>query len=62
MRGDFQEVTYGYCACGCGQQTKISPRNDKRYGWVKGESRKYLFGHHIGLGKNSPGWKGEDIP
>lgn len=39
------DIPYGYCHCGCGQKTKISPTNDKRYGWVKGEPRHFLRGH-----------------
>jgi len=42
-----QEIPYGYCQCGCGQQTKIVPYTSKRRGWVKGERMRFLHGHNI---------------
>ena len=36
----------GYCQCGCGQKTKLSDRNEKRRGYVKGEPRKFITGHN----------------
>ncbi len=39
-------IPYGYCQCGCGQKTKISPKNHTDRKWVKGQPRKYLAGHH----------------
>lgn len=36
----------GYCKCGCGQKTKISPYTDKSRGWFKGQPRDYCQGHH----------------
>lgn len=39
------EIPYGYCHCGCGQKTKIADSNDKRYGWIKGQPRRFLRGH-----------------
>lgn len=38
-------VPYGYCECGCGQKTTISPYNDTVHGWIRGEPRKVVRGH-----------------
>lgn len=45
------ETRYGHCACGCGEQTTISPYNNARYGYIKGEPRRYRQGHSRGRGK-----------
>src|SRR5205814_2622576 len=37
---------HGLCACGCGQHTSIRPRNDRRFGFVKGEPAKFVQGHY----------------
>lgn len=39
---------YGYCQCGCGKRTTISPNNDKTYGYVKGKPRRFYKGHGVG--------------
>ncbi len=39
------DVPYGYCWCGCGQNTRIAPRGNAEYGHVKGEPRRYVLGH-----------------
>jgi hypothetical protein len=39
-------IPYGYCHCGCGEKTKISPWNVKRYGFIAGQPRQFLRGHH----------------
>lgn len=36
----------GLCMCGCGGKTTISPNTVERLGYVKGEPRRYLPGHH----------------
>lgn len=53
----------GYCECGCGQKTKIAPKSCTAKGWVKGEPRKFIQGHHMHLqtGKNHPRWNGGRI-
>jgi hypothetical protein len=33
------------CLCGCGQETPIITKSDKRRGWVKGEHLSYINGH-----------------
>lgn len=40
------EIPYGYCQCGCGQKTNIAKRTNKRRGWVKGESYRFIDGHN----------------
>ena len=47
----------GFCGCGCEQLTKIAERNHKQHGWIKGEPKKFIFGHHSRLA-NNPNWKG----
>lgn len=42
----MQDTPYGYCQCGCGQQTKIAARNDATCGWVKGEPMRFIRNHH----------------
>lgn len=39
-------IPYGYCHCGCGQKTKISPRTSRFHGYVRGEPRQYVKGHN----------------
>lgn len=41
-----QEIPYGYCHCGCGQQTSIAQRTNRRLGYVRGHPVRYLPGHH----------------
>jgi hypothetical protein len=41
-----EDVSYGYCHCGCGQKTNMAPQTDRRIGWVKGEPIRYIKGHH----------------
>lgn len=53
-----QEIPYGYCRCGCGQKTKIAPRTRGKLGWVKGEPKPYIHGHHL-LGHRWGKAKGE---
>ena len=35
------------CACGCGQETPLAPRNEKRFGHVKGEPMRFVRGHNL---------------
>lgn len=35
----------GFCACGCGQKTKLSDRNHGPLGWKKGEPFEYISQH-----------------
>jgi hypothetical protein len=65
------------CECGCGQPTRIAPRNDPRHGHVKGQGVRFLKAHHhrgkivsaetraklavAGMGENNYGWKGDEV-
>lgn len=40
-----QEISFGYCQCGCGQLAPISDRNDPRRGYVKGTPMRYISHH-----------------
>lgn len=39
-------MSTGACCCGCGQLTKLAPYSDKNKGWVRGQPKRYLKGHH----------------
>ncbi len=57
-------IPYGFCHCGCGQRTTVSPRTSTAAGWVRGEPRFFKKGHHIRLIKrlewSSELWQVED--
>lgn len=36
----------GLCECGCGQRTTIAEQSCTRNGYVKGEPRRFIIGHH----------------
>lgn len=40
------EIPYGYCHCGCGQQTKIAPKTCVRDGSFKGLPLRFINGHN----------------
>ena len=45
----------GYCLCGCGQKTKVATQTDKGKGWLAGQHRLWIQGHHnSGIGKRAP--------
>lgn len=39
-------VSKALCKCGCGGEAPIAPQTHRAKGWVKGEPRPYLHGHH----------------
>lgn len=41
----MQETPYGFCHCGCGQQTDLATRSRPEHGYVKGEPLKFIRGH-----------------
>src|SRR5271157_4065578 len=41
----FPKISKGLCQCGCGQPTRISPKNVTAKGWRRGEPRSYVHGH-----------------
>ncbi len=36
----------GYCECGCGDKTKVADQTRANRGWVKGEHKRFIQGHH----------------
>lgn len=36
----------GLCGCGCGQRTLIARETDARWGYVKGQPRRFAHGHN----------------
>ncbi len=47
----------GLCECGCSGKTVVAKQTDRRSGYIKGESKRFIHGHHI-KGVNNPLWKG----
>lgn len=41
------EIRLGYCRCGCGELTTISPSTDRSHGYVAGQPRLFIKGHRI---------------
>lgn len=41
-----QGIVSGFCECGCGERTKISDRTSSAKGWVQGQPRRFVTGHH----------------
>ena len=39
-------IPYGYCHCGCGQQTKLARQGRADRGEISGHPQKYLHGHN----------------
>lgn len=66
MKGDFKEVTYGYCKCGCGEKTNPAPQTRAYCGHIKGEHVGFISGHNTKpkFGKDNPmyGRTGKDSP
>lgn len=40
------EVPYGFCHCGCGRRTTVSPKDWPLKGYVAGEPRRFISGHN----------------
>jgi hypothetical protein len=38
-------IEKGYCQCGCGRKTTVSPITNTYKGWVKGEPKRFIQGH-----------------
>ncbi len=36
----------GFCACGCGQKTRLAPRDHQTLGWKKDEPYEFVKQHH----------------
>jgi 5-methylcytosine-specific restriction endonuclease McrA len=39
-------IPHGYCQCGCGEKTPLSPKTNHKRGLVKGEPIAYIHGHN----------------
>lgn len=42
---DASALKHSLCQCGCGQPTRIQGWNDVANGYVKGQPKRYVFGH-----------------
>lgn len=42
----MQDVPYGFCHCGCGERTPVSPITRNERGYRKGDPIKYIHGHN----------------
>jgi hypothetical protein len=40
------------CECGCGQPAPVAPKTVRKYGWVKGQPKRFVHGHN---GRKVPG-------
>ena len=49
------------CDCGCGEPTRLAPRNEKAKGWVKGEPMRYIAGHRNRTSTWTERMKSEDF-
>jgi len=48
----------GLCECGCGGLTNLAPDTNKKRGWVKGQPRRFIYGHHVAKRDKHPSWRG----
>lgn len=53
----MNEIPYGYCHCGCGEKTNLSPCSNARRGYKKDQPYKFINGHQF-IAENNPRWKG----
>lgn len=37
----------GRCQCGCGRQAPVADHTEQRKGWVKGQPKRFIHGHHM---------------
>ena len=53
------------CECGCGVKTSVAKNTNKKNGQIKGESVRFISGHHTRNGnmaeENHPQWQGDNI-
>ena len=49
-----------FCECGCGELAPISNKTDRRAGWIKDKSKRFVNGHNRRdfSRTKSPSWKG----
>ena len=55
------EIPEGFCQCGCGRKTDRFDRNHKRLGWIKGQFKKYIYGHKKSEPMDKRFWRQVDI-
>lgn len=52
------------CECGCGAETAIATRSDRRNGQIKGRPLRFVQGHNnrhlFGEGEQNVRWRGDD--
>lgn len=44
------------CECGCGGIAPVSAFNDRRYGYAKGQSKRFIVHHSVAKGSQNPFW------
>ena len=44
------------CECGCGNPAPVANENDKRFGWIKGQPKRFIHGHHRRANPASQFW------
>ena len=42
-------MSTGLCECGCGQPTPVALGTHRKYGWVKGQPKRFILGHRANL-------------
>lgn len=47
---------YGFCQCGCGQKTSLSPRTRLQHGKAKGQPIRFVFNHHTRVQPSQAPW------
>lgn len=45
VQGMVSQNISGFCLCGCGQRAPVAKVTCRKYGWIRGESMKYIRGH-----------------
>lgn len=45
------------CECGCGNPAPIASKTSTKEGYIKGQPRRFILGHHL-VGKKPPLWNG----
>lgn len=39
------EISFGFCHCGCGQKTRLAHQSHTKMGWIKGQPIRFIVGH-----------------
>jgi len=43
----------GLCACGCGEATALATKTNNSRGWVQGQPRRFINGHHAKVSRGT---------